>query len=289
MLTQGLVNGILMGGLYGIAALGLSLIYGVLNVVNFAHGGLLMTGMFLGYWLWVFTQFNIYFILIPVFLGLFLLGMLIESSIINPVLAREKEQHVNIIFITSGVMMVLENLALLLFGPEYRVADTSVSGLTLKMGEIVVSTPRVLGFILAAILAAAVHSMLRMTDLGRAIRATADDEDAAAVAGINTRKVFNFAFALGCAITGVAGALLIPIFYVQPTVGGVFNVKAFIIVVLGGMGSLNGAMIGGLIVGLIESLVTLYYRNTMADMVVFLIFIVFLLFRPSGLLGKKEA
>lgn len=289
MLVQGLINGILIGGIYGVAALGLSLIYGVLNVVNFAHGGLLMAGMFLGYWMWVFTNINIYLLLVPIFLGLFLVGLVMERSIINPVLERGQESHINIIFITTGVMLVLENLALLFFGSDYRVANTSISGLTVELGDIIVNQSRLYGFIIAIIVAGIIAFFLKSTDLGRAIRATADDKDAAQAAGINTRYVFSFAFALGCALAGVAGGLLIPIFYVQPTVGSVFNVKAFIIVVLGGMGSLSGAMVGGIVVGLIESLVTLYYRNTMADLVVFVLFIIILLFRPSGLMGRKEA
>lgn len=289
MLAQGLANGILIGGIYGIAALGLSLIYGVLNVVNFAHGGLVMAGMFLGYWLWVFTHLHIYLLLVPIFFGLFLIGVLMERSIINPVLERDEEQHINIIFITTGLMMVLENLALMLFGSDYRVAETSVSGLTMKLGNIIINQSRLYGFIIALVIAIFVAWFLKSTDLGRAIRATADDKEAAQAVGINTRTVFSFAFGLGCALAGVAGGLLIPIFYVQPTVGNVFNIKAFIIVVLGGLGSLNGVMLGGIIVGLIESFVTLYYKNTMADLVVFVMFIAILLFRPSGLMGKKEA
>lgn len=289
MLLQGLINGILIGGIYGFAALGLSLVYGVLNVVNFAHGGLLMVGMFFGYWMWVFTNINIYLLLVPIFLGLFLFGVLMERTIISPVLMRGKENHINIIFITTGVMLVLENLALLFFGSDYRVANTSISGLTFELGEVIVNQSRFYGFIIAILVVAFLGFFLKSTDLGRAIRATADDKEAAQALGTNTGYVFSFAFALGCALAGIAGGLLIPIFYIQPTVGAVFNIKAFIIVVLGGIGSLPGAMLGGIVVGIIESFVTLYYKNTMADLVVFVLFIAILLFRPSGLLGKGEA
>mgnify|MGYP000923252215 CR=1 FL=1 len=285
-MLQALANGLLTGAMYGVSALGLSLIYGVLDVVNFAHGALIMIGMYVSYWLWAITKLDVYIILFPTLIIMFIIGVLLQILVIKPVI-REKGSHINAIFATTCVGLILENLTLLLFGPNYKVVDTPIKTLTYNLGETIIIAPKLFGAVIAIVLTILLHLLLKKTYIGRAIRATAQNKEAALTIGVNTEQTFGIAFGIGCALAAVAGTLFLPMYYVSPTVGHSFSTKSFIIVVLGGMGSIYGAMLGGLVVGLVEAIASLFMRNTLVEIMVFAIFVLFLFLKPHGLLGRK--
>lgn len=281
------LNGLFMGSLYGLIAVGLSLVFGVMKIINFAHGALVMVGMYAVFYMWRLVGIDPYLSLIVVIPALFLFGYFLQGKIINPVLKREfgRNGHA-VILLTVGLTLVLQNAALLFFGAYYKAAKTFVSGMTWDMGGIVISVPRLIAGVVGAIVILGLQLMLSKTDLGKAIRATGQDREAAGLMGINDYKIYNIAFGICLAILGIAAALMLPMYYVQPEAGKIFEMRSFVIAVLGGIGSLSGAFYGGLIVGLIESVTAQIWSATAAEMLIFVVFIGVLLYKPSGLLGK---
>ena len=289
-ILQATVNGILMGSVYGLTALGLTLIFGVLKVINFAHGSLLMVGMFAAYWMVKLTGVHPYLALVVVVPALFFFGFLMQQTVIRPVFKAESDvrEPITVIIVTTGVWYVLDNMALMVFGAEYRVVRTVITGQTFSFGELIVSIPKLLGF--AATIASAVGLwwFLNSTRMGRAIRATSQDREAASLMGIPQYKIYNVAFGIGTALAGVAGCVLIPFYYVYPTVGVVFDIRAFVIVVLGGLGSILGAVLGGLFIGVIESVFAQFMTSTWTEGIIYVIFLGVLFFKPSGFFGLKQ-
>ncbi|MCL5046269.1 MAG: branched-chain amino acid ABC transporter permease [Actinobacteria bacterium] len=286
---QSTLNGLMMGSLYGLIALGLSLVFGVMKIINFAHGALLMVGMFTAYWLWVFTNLNPYLLILLSVPILFFFGYYVQHFLVNPLLRKErgKKAH-SVILMTSGLVLVLENLALFAFGPNYRMARTVVSGTTFKLGEIMVSQPRFYAALISIVAIIGLHLFLTRTDMGKAIRATGQDREAARLMGIDDFKIYKIAFGIGMACLGVAGNLLFPFYYVQPAVGPFFEIRSFVIVVLGGIGSLGGSLVGGLIIGLIESVGAQFVSAVWTELIIMILFIAMLLVKPSGLLGRQR-
>jgi branched-chain amino acid transport system permease protein len=287
---QASINGVMMGSMYGLTALGLTLIFGVMKVVNFAHGSLLMVGMFSAYWLIRLTGMHPLLALCIVPPVLFFFGYYMQNFIIKPVFKAEREvrEPLTVIIVTTGVWYVLDNLALMLFGAEYRTVKTAISGTSFSMGEIIVSWPKLMGFLVTMASAGGLYLFLLKTRMGKAIRATSLDREAANLMGIDQYKVYNVAFGIGTALAGVAGCVLIPFYYVYPSVGVVFDIRAFIIVVLGGLGSIGGAVVGGLVVGLIESVFAQFMTSTWTEAIIYAIFLVILFVKPSGLFGHKQ-
>lgn len=284
------INGILMGSIYGLTALGLTIIFGVLKVINFAHGSLLMVGMYVAYWSVTLTGVHPYLALIVVMPAMYLFGYFLQDFIIKPIFKAEKDvrEPVTVIIVTTGVWYILDNLALLFFGPQYRsIQDNPLRGKMLEIGELMISVPKVWGFATAIITAAAVYYFFQYTRLGRAIRATSLDRDAASLAGINQYKIYNIAFGIGTAVSGIAAITLIPFYNTFPTVGVPFDIKGFIIVVLGGLGSIGGAIIGGIVIGLIESVGPQFMTATWTEAIVYALFLLVLFVKPSGLFGVK--
>ena len=281
------LNGLFMGSLYGLIAVGLSLVFGVMKIINFAHGALVMVGMYAVFYMWSLAGLDPYLSLWVVVPVLFLFGYFLQGKVINPVLKREfgRNGHA-VILLTVGLTLVLQNAALLFFGAYYKAAKTVVSGLTLDVGGVVVSVPRLIAGVIGAIVILGLQLMLSKTDLGKAIRATGQDREAAGLMGINDYKIYNIAFGICLAILGIAAALMLPMYYVQPEAGKIFEMRSFVIAVLGGIGSLSGAFYGGLIIGLIESVTAQLWSATAAEMLIFVVFIGVLLYKPSGLLGK---
>ncbi|WP_206811633.1 branched-chain amino acid ABC transporter permease [Paradesulfitobacterium ferrireducens] len=281
------LNGLFMGSLYGLIAVGLSLVFGVMKIINFAHGALVMVGMYAVFYMWSLIGLDPYLSLVVVVPVLFLFGYFLQGKVINPVLKREfgRNGHA-VILLTVGLTLVLQNAALLFFGAYYKAAKTFVSGMTWDMGGVVTSVPRLIAGVVGAIVILGLQLMLSKTDLGKAIRATGQDREAAGLMGINDYKIYNIAFGLCLAILGIAAALMLPMYYVQPEAGKIFEMRSFVIAVLGGIGSLSGAFYGGLIVGLIESVTAQVWSATAAEMLIFVVFIGVLLYKPSGLLGK---
>ena len=290
VILQSIVNGLLMGSIYGLTALGLTLIFGIMKVINFAHGSILMVGMFAAYWLVLLTGLHPYLALLVVVPFLFFFGYYLQAIVIQPVFKAERHvrEPITVIIVTTGIWYVLDNLAMMLFGANYRVVTTDISGHTFTVGDLIISVPKLYGFIATLASALLLYCFLKYTRMGRAMRATSLDRDAASLMGINQYKVYNVAFGLGTAIAGVAGCALIPFYYVFPTVGVVFDIRAFVIVVLGGLGSIMGAVLGGMIIGVIESVFSQFMASTWTEGIIYVIFLFILFVKPSGLFGMKQ-
>ena len=289
-LLQDIISGILMGSIYGLIALGLTLVFGVLKVINFAHGSFLMVGMYVSYWAVALTGLHPYLALCIVVPVMFFFGYYLQNFLIKPIFVAEKDvrEPTTVIIVTTGVWYILDNLTLLLFGPDYRaLTPNPLKGQMLEFGEIFISVPKLYGFLIAIATAFALYIFLQKTRTGRAIRATSLDRDAASLMGINQWKIFNVAFGIGTAIAGISGVVLTPFYNVYPTVGVPFDVKSFVIVVLGGLGSIPGAIIGGIIIGLIESIGPIYMTSTWTEAIVYMLFLLVLFVKPSGLFGQK--
>lgn len=279
------INGILMGGIYTLVASGLTLIYGVLHIINFAHGSMLMLAMFGVFYLVTKMGVDPYLSLLITMPTMFVMGYILYKYFIGK-LSYGKDE--NILLITLGLSIVIENLALMFFTGDSRTISLSYSDKMFEVGPLLIGLPKVISFVAAMVMCALLGIFITQTDTGRAIRAVAKERMGARLVGIDVDKVFAISFGLGMATLGAAASLLMPIFYVSPTTGHVFVMVAFTVVVLGGMGSFLGAVIGGLIVGLTESFGGLYLGESLGQIGISLIFILILLFRPSGLFGDKQ-
>jgi branched-chain amino acid transport system permease protein len=282
---QSLLSGILVGGVYALIGIGLTIIFGVMRVINFAHGDLLMLGMYVTWGLFTLFGIDPYLSLLITAPVLFLWGALLQKVFINRVLNALPQ---NQILLTIGLGLIMSNAVMLAFTSDYRILTTSYSSSSFQVLGISVSQPLLYSFMVTAAITGALFWFLQTTDTGQAIRATAQDRDAAQLMGINVRRMSVLAFGLGTALAGIAGALLAPTYYVFPQVGGPFTLKAFVVVVLGGMGSIVGATLGGILIGVTESLSAVYIASGLKELVVYVLFLLILLFRPSGLLGKSR-
>ncbi|MFP5240468.1 MAG: branched-chain amino acid ABC transporter permease [Acidobacteriota bacterium] len=287
---QAVINGIMMGAMYGLTALGLTLIFGVMKVVNFAHGSLLMVGMFAAYWLIKLTGIHPYLTLLVVPPLLFFFGYYMQNLLIKPVFKAEQQvrELLTVIIVTTGVWYVLDNLDLMLFGAEYRTVKTSITGTSFSIDDIIVSIPKLSGFVISVATAVGLWLFMVKTRTGKALQATSLDREAANLMGIDQYRIYNMAFGIGTAIAGIAGCVIMPFYYVYPSVGVVFDIRAFIIVVLGGLGSIHGAMLGGIIIGLIESVFSQFMPSTWTEAIIYAVFLVILFVKPSGFFGKKQ-
>ena len=284
IIIPSVLNGLTTGGLYALVALGLTLIYGVLHIINFAHGALLMLGLYAVYFLNVQFGIDPYVALLIVPPAMFALGYALQRGIIGRASHGRDE---NILLVTLGLSIIIENLSLYFFRSDTRTVDTPYSFDVVEIFGAFLPYPKVVAFIGALVTAALLWLLMSRTDLGRAIRALAKERKGAQLVGINADHVFAMSFGLGVACLGVAACLLLPGYYVNPQVGGGFVLIAFTIVVLGGMGSFVGALIGGLIIGVVEALGGLFLGESLGQIGIFLIFILVLIFRPKGLFGAK--
>jgi branched-chain amino acid transport system permease protein len=285
---QSVLSGVLVGGVYALIGIGLTIIFGVMRVTNFAHGELLMLGMYATWAIYTLTNGAIdpYVSILITAPLLFLWGAFLQKAFINRILNALPQ---NQILLTIGLGLVMSNTVMLAFTSDYRILTTSYSSSSFNIGDISVSVPLLYSFLITAAVTAALYWFLLKTDTGQAIRATAQDREAAQLMGINVRWTSTLAFGIGSALAGIAGALIAPTYYIFPQVGSTFTLKAFVIVVLGGMGSVVGATLGGIIIGLTESLSAVYIASGLKELVVFVLFLALLLFKPSGLLGKTRA
>lgn len=284
-LLQSLVNGLLTGGIYAMVGIGLSLVFGVMRVINFAHGEFLALGMYLTLWLFQVTGLDP-FLAIPlvVLVGL-ALGWVADRVLVGPI-ASGPEQ--GFILMTVGIGLVISNSLLLGFGAHPQSIYTSYSTATFRVAGVSFSLPLTLSFTITVVVIASLYWMLNRTELGRAIRATAQNPAAAELQGIDTQRVRSLVFGIGVALASLAGLLLLPVLYVIPTVGSVFTLKAFVVTVLGGMGNVLGAIGGGLLLGVAESLGATYLSSGYRDAFGLIAFLLVLLFRPAGLFGRSR-
>lgn len=285
ILISATVNGLLIGGIYTLVASGLTLIYGVLHIINFAHGSLLMLAMFGVYYLLTKLGIDPYLSLLVMVPAMYLLGYVLYKGLIGR-LAQGKDE--NILLITLGLSIVIENVALMIFKGDTRTITVAYSDKMVELGPTLVPLPKLISFVAAMALCALLGLLIQRTDIGKSIRAVAKERMGARLVGIDVDKVFAISYGIGLATLGAAACLLMPIFYVSPGTGNVFVIVAFTVVVLGGMGSFLGAVVGGLIVGLTESFGGLFLGESLGQIGISLIFILILLFRPSGLFGAKR-
>jgi branched-chain amino acid transport system permease protein len=282
---QSLLSGILIGGAYALIGVGLTIIFGVMRIINFAHGELVMLGMYASYFLFTMGHVDPFVSIVFVFPALFLFGAILQKTVINRVLNALPQ---NQILLTIGIGLILSNTMMLLFTSDYRIISTPYSSASFRIGEISVSVPLLLSFVITAAVTAILYWFLLKTDTGQAIRATAQDRDAAQLMGVNVRRMSVLATGIGAGLAAVAGSLISPTYYIFPQVGQPFTLKAFVIVVLGGMGSVLGATVGGVLIGATESLAGAYVGGGMKDLVVYVLFLLILLFKPAGLFGKSR-
>jgi len=286
LVGQGLLSGFLFGGVYSLMAVGLTLIFGVMRVVNFAHGDMMVWGMYLAWLLSVRAGIDPYVGFLACAAALFLFGLLIQRGLVERIVNAPHEMQ---ILLMLGVALVLENAALVAFGPDPARVRSPLSQATVWIGPIFVDVARLVTFGLAMALTAALWLFLARTDLGRSMRAAADNPYGARVIGTDVRKVYAAAFGVGAACVGAAGALVSPILPFQPTSGLGLSVTSFNIVIVGGMGSLPGAFVGGILVSVAESMGAVFLSPSMKELVSFGLLIAILLFRPAGLFGKSAA
>lgn len=282
---QSLISGILIGGVYALIGIGLTIIFGVMRIINFAHGDLLMVGMYATYFL--FALFNVdpfvsIIFTIPLMFGY---GAILQKLFINRILGALPQ---NQILLTIGLGLVMSNGIMLAFTSDYKILTTSYSSSSVTVAGISISSPLAISFLITAGITAALYWFLMKTDTGQAIRATAQDREAAKLMGINVKRMSLIAFGLGTSLAGTAGALIAPTYYIFPQVGSIFTLKAFVITVLGGMGSVVGATLGGVLIGVAESIGGVYFGGGWKEVIVYILFLLVLLFKPSGLMGKSK-
>ena len=280
------LNGLTTGAVYALIALGLTLIYGVLHIVNFAHGAALMIALYGVYFLFVKLHIDPYMALPIMIVAMFVFGYLLQRTVIARA-ARGSEQSV--LLVTLGISIVLTNLALFFFKSDTNTIDTNYSLQTVDILGAAIALPKVVAFFGALATAALLLLLIHRTSLGRAIRAVSREQRGARVVGIDVERIYALSFGIGLACLGAAACFLLPAYYVNPQVGDGFVLIAFTIVVLGGMGSFMGALWGGMIIGVTESLGGLWFGDSLGQMGIFLLFVAVLAFRPQGMFGRKGA
>jgi branched-chain amino acid transport system permease protein len=289
LVVLALMHGIVMGMIYGAIAVGLSLVFGVLRVINFAHGSMLMASMFCYYLIFTKTGVNPYISLLLVVPVFFFVGYLTQNVLIKPLFLRERAtvlEPVSALTLTTGLWFALDNLAIMLFGANFRTMTTPLTGKLFSVGDFHLDVPKAATFVVSLLVIIFLSQFLNRTDLGRTIRSVSQNRDAAALCGVNVYRIYAMTFGIGTAALSLIGAFMTGFYFIAPSVGSAFGVKSFLIVVLGGLGSIPGALVGGLLFGVIESVGGQFMPATSASMLTFLVFIVVLFVRPKGIMGK---
>ncbi len=284
ILVPAVLNGLMTGAVYALIALGLTLIYGVLHIINFAHGALLSAAMFAAFFAYKLLGLDPYLaavVLTPLF---FMLGYGLQRFIIGPAAHGEDR---NFLLVTLGLAVVIENALLYAFRADTRTINLPYAFDVIQIGNALLAVPRVVAFVTVIAVALVLWLVMQWTDTGKAIRAVAKEKLGAELSGIDVAHIYAVTFGLGTACLAIAACLLIPTYYVNPSAGNAFVLIAFTVVVLGGMGSVVGALLGGLFVGVVESLSSLYLGESLGQIGIFVMFILMLLVRPSGLFGER--
>jgi branched-chain amino acid transport system permease protein len=290
VLLQTLIAGILLGGMYALIGIGMTLILGVMKIINLTHGQLMMVAMYIAFWLFTFFKIDPYVSLLIAVPIMFLFGMFLQKFLIDPVLKVESILPHNQVILTVGIGMVLQNLATLFFTSDYRSTPVDYATKTFYLSDVWKTAPLELSlsfswsvsFCLAVIITVMLWYFLAKTDTGKSIRATAQDLDAALLMGVNVNLMRLITFGIGSAMVAASGCLFLPIYYLYPALGSQFTLIAFVITILGGMGSTMGAILGGLILGVFESLTATYLGMGWAPAGRFVVFVAALVFLPGG-------
>jgi branched-chain amino acid transport system permease protein len=282
--VQAIINGLLIGGVYAVISIGLTLVFGVMSIINFAQAEFLMIGMFVGYYCWKYFGVDPILGSVIAFAVVFVLGMAIQRLLIEHIIGAPEVAQ---IFLTVGLLIVLENLALVLFGSDFKSVRTDYQTSAIAFSGLIISLPYLFAFGVSVAVGIALWAFLRYTWIGQAMRATAQNGIAAASLGIDVRRVRQFAFGLGVGLTALGGSVILPYYTASPTAGGQFVVLMFTVVVLGGLGSVLGAVFGGLAVGVIQSVSALLMPIQLQNLALFVVFIAVLAVRPQGLLATR--
>lgn len=281
-MIQIVVAGLMLGGVYALIAVGLNLIFGVVKIINFAHGELVLVGMYLTWWLWLTFDLNPYLSLVIVAPVTFLLGVLIQQFLVGPMINSSPLMK---IFLTLGLSVFLQNLALFMFGGQFRTVNVPWAEQNLTILGISVTYGRVTAFLVALLLVFGLFYLMKRTLTGKVLNAIVEDRETAGTIGIPVRRYYLLAMGLGVGLAGVAGSLIIPFQAAYPLAGAHFTLMAFVVVVLGGLGNMGGALVGGLILGVVETLTGTYLDPGLQQVAVFVVFIIVLIVRPQGIFG----
>jgi branched-chain amino acid transport system permease protein len=283
LFLQSLLNGILLGGIYAAYSAGFSLIFGVMGVINIFHGEMVMLGAFITYWIFILFHIDPFLTIPFSIISLFIFGYLIQRFVINRVI--EAPPMISYI-LTFGIHLIIAYTALWIWTADYRTVTTSYSGFNANISGIIIPYARLATFGLAIIVVAGLYILLYKSDVGRAIQATAQDKEVARLMGVNVKQIYAITFGIGAAITAIAGSLISTYFIIFPQMGLSYTIMAFCVVVLGGMGYIPGALWGGLILGVVQSLTATYINAGLSGAITFILLFVMLVVRPSGIVGK---
>jgi len=280
------VGGVLTGLVYGLMALGLSVIFGVVRVVNFAHGEMMTIAMYIAIVLFSAFHLDPLVMLVPIAAVMFVFGYLLQISVINPFITRPEHSQ---FLLLVGVGLIISNVLLIIFGPDSQNVQVAYAFDSFQFGPLIVDATKLYAGIAAILVAAALFAFFQYTQVGTAIRACADNHTGALVVGLDVKRLYALTFGLGAACVGAAGAMLLLIFDVTPAVGPAYTLLAFVIVITGGLGSMPGALLGGVLIGFTEATAGLLFSPSAKSMFSFAILVLVLLFRPQGIMGKRAA
>jgi len=278
------VGGVLTGLVYGLMALGLSVIFGVVRVVNFAHGEMMTIAMFIAVLAFASLHLDPLVLLVPIAAVMFVFGYVLQRGLINPFITRPEHTQF-LLLVALGI--IIANVLLILFGPDARSVQTSYSYDSFQVGPLIVDAAKVYAGAAAIVFAAALFAFLRFTLIGKAIRACADNHTGALVVGLDVKRLYALTFGLGAACVGAAGTMMVLLVDATPLLGPSYTLLAFVIVITGGLGSMPGALVGGVLIGVTEALAGLLFTPSAKSMFAFGILVLVLLFRPQGILGKR--
>jgi branched-chain amino acid transport system permease protein len=280
------VGGILTGLVYGLMALGLSVIFGVVRVVNFAHGEMMTIAMYLAIVLFATLGFDPLLMLVPIAIVLFVAGYLLQATVINKFITRPEHSQ---FLLLVAIAIIIVNVLLIIFGPDAQSVQTSYSFDSYQVGPLIIDATKLYAGGAAILVAIGLVAFFQFTTLGTAIRACADNYTGAQVVGLDVNRLYALTFGLGAACVGAAGTMLVIIIDVTPALGPAYTLLAFVIVITGGLGSMTGALLGGILIGLTEAMAGLLYSPSAKSMFAFAILVLVLLFRPQGIVGKRTA
>jgi branched-chain amino acid transport system permease protein len=280
------ISGLLTGLVYGLMALGLSVIFGIVRLVNFAHGEMMTIAMYLAVVLFASFRLDPLLMMLPIAFVLFMVGYAMQMTLINPFIARPEHSQFMLLL---AVAIIIVNGLLMVFGPDAQSVQTSYSFDSFAIGPLIVDATKLYAGGASIVVAAALFAFFRYARLGKAIRACADNYTGALAVGLDVKRLYALAFGLGAACVGAAGAIIVLIVDVTPQLGPAYTLLAFVIVITGGLGSMPGALLGGILIGLTEALAGLFFTPSAKSMFAFAILVLVLLFRPQGIMGKRTA